>query len=985
MALRCVKSGIMFVQFGLVAVLLTACGGPEPSTLSISPEAVQLLPGGTHEFTASASRADGIAITWTSTAGVITGSGSRVTYEAPTELGSYRISATLESEPPVTASADVEVVAEPLPPTDPTLDPLADQRYITIVGREDFTPPLEPIFVTGFDPRAPLSLQQTVAGVPWISQFPPGNVTTSLNCGPASFLMVEAFHQEASLTQTNTPPRIRAIVDWLDANVAEYVAPHKPGIDYYNGGLTGPAMLETLARSRGIASAKWAPAQSQEILKEHLALNQPVLVRVHWQSRHNTSDDMVPRPEFGHWVVVVGMDSEYIYLHDPGLPWTNEVKSAENYGSYRRYTLKSFEAIWEVGPNGGNVAVFMPVAGAPAPVGIDKKSLQHEAALGQPFAATLSGSGGRRPYTWSAYRGSMPAGLSLTTDGRITGTPTSSGAFTFWVRLRDDGGDVAEAEATITVAPSSQATPLAIRSSPLLPTVLAGSSMNLSLSATGGSAPYAWTIAGGSLPQGLTLSQDGVISGAPTRATSGTFEFTARVRDTSDPPQTAERQFTLSVLPPAPADPIPEADLVIRDLGVSPSGGAAGSPVNVSFEVANQGGQAAGASTTRIRINANPHGVTTSDTLLRQLSTPSMAAGDGRNYNEAVTLPANLSHGTYYIWVTADVFNQAGQSNYANDKARATITVGGASDGCSDLGSPAPIPDAALLQAIRDQLGVASGPVTCGHVRGLIQLEAHQRGIVSLEGLQHAVNLWALNVWSNEVRDLSPLGRLTALEDLDVQANRIQDVGPLANLTQLVHLYLNSNQISDIGPLASLVNLQSLDLGINDIRDISPLANMGMLRSLRVDNNDGIRDLTPLGELTLLDYLGVSGNAVSDVSPLRTLTRLESLDVGFNLITDISALASLSRLKNLSIMANQIDNVSALQSMGDLEYLWMNDNRVTSLVPLVLNTGLGAGDTIDARRNCLDLSAGSAASSSISILRSRGATVEAEPQSVCAP
>ena len=73
------------------------------------------------------------------------------------------------------------------------------------------------------------------------------------------------------------------------------------------------------------------------------------------------------------------------------------------------------------------------------------------------------------------------------------------------------------------------------------------------LAASGGTLPYIWSVASGSLPPGLTLSPgNGVIAGTPTAA--GTFTFTVQVRDAGNPVQTASQSLSLVIaLVPEPA------------------------------------------------------------------------------------------------------------------------------------------------------------------------------------------------------------------------------------------------------------------------------------------------------------------------------------------------------------------------------------------------------------------------------------------------
>jgi len=95
--------------------------------------------------------------------------------------------------------------------------------------------------------------------------------------------------------------------------------------------------------------------------------------------------------------------------------------------------------------------------------------------------------------------------------------------------------------------PRSTPSPLVV-TSPSPPTALLGAAYSMVLGASGGTAPFVWTIASGSLPPGLDLSPTGKITGIPSSA--GEFTMTARVSDASTPtPQTASTTFSVQVLP----------------------------------------------------------------------------------------------------------------------------------------------------------------------------------------------------------------------------------------------------------------------------------------------------------------------------------------------------------------------------------------------------------------------------------------------------
>ncbi len=174
------------------------------------------------------------------------------------------------------------------------------------------------------------------------------------------------------------------------------------------------------------------------------------------------------------------------------------------------------------------------------PVTITTTSLPN-GALTAPYSATLGASGGTAPYTWSA--GGLPGGLSVSSAGAITGTPTTLGTFTVGVSVKDSVGGSATASLSITINPA----PLRITTTGLSPVPL-GASFSVGFSATGGAAPYTWTAGG--LPGGVSIASNGTLSGTPTAL--GTSSITVTVTDANK--QTASAALTLVVtLPAAPS------------------------------------------------------------------------------------------------------------------------------------------------------------------------------------------------------------------------------------------------------------------------------------------------------------------------------------------------------------------------------------------------------------------------------------------------
>ncbi|MEO8681824.1 MAG: putative Ig domain-containing protein, partial [Vicinamibacterales bacterium] len=193
------------------------------------------------------------------------------------------------------------------------------------------------------------------------------------------------------------------------------------------------------------------------------------------------------------------------------------------------------------------------------------------------YTATIAQTGSTAPFSFSVTTGALPPGLTFHADGTIDGAPTASGVYTFTVRLVDANAQYATATLIIRVFE-----PLVV-STGALPGGVVNQAYSTALSASGGFPPFTWSLAGGTLPSGVTLSTAGVLSGTPTQ--SGTFAFTAQAMDMAAPPRTSIGAFVLNVTPAANAQSVNVVEDTATTITVSGTGAA---PAAFTFAIGNQ-------------------------------------------------------------------------------------------------------------------------------------------------------------------------------------------------------------------------------------------------------------------------------------------------------------------------------------------------------------------------------------------------------------
>uniref|UniRef100_UPI001CF8A9FB autotransporter domain-containing protein n=1 Tax=Xanthomonas sp. MWU16-30325 TaxID=2878096 RepID=UPI001CF8A9FB len=253
---------------------------------------------------------------------------------------------------------------------------------------------------------------------------------------------------------------------------------------------------------------------------------------------------------------------------------------------------------------------------------------------GQAYSAAITpATGGTAPYRYALTAGALPNGVIVdAATGRLSGTPTLSGTFNFTLTATDSTPSPAVQASqnySVTIAAATL-----VLAQPTLPPAVRGSAYNQVLTASGGVAPYRYSIASGTLPAGLTLANDGTLSGTPT--TQGTSSFTIAVADAGNASATQAYSFTVSdAAPVAVADvaaTMSDAAVTVAvtandtgnittiaiaaaptngtavvnglELVYTPAAGFVGTDV-VSYTVTGSGGTSAAATVT-IAVNARP-------------------------------------------------------------------------------------------------------------------------------------------------------------------------------------------------------------------------------------------------------------------------------------------------------------------------------------------------------------------------------------------
>jgi hypothetical protein len=219
----------------------------------------------------------------------------------------------------------------------------------------------------------------------------------------------------------------------------------------------------------------------------------------------------------------------------------------------------TFTIVIDAAPPGPEECLEIVLSPATLPAGM----------VDEAYSQQITASGGTGPYTFEVISGTLPAGLTLTAGGLLSGTPTGVGSSVFTIEATDaeDCPGIVSFTLLIRAADVSQCPPITL-SPATLPGGNVGFAYSQQITASGGTGPYTFAVTSGTLPAGMTLSPGGLLSGTPTATVSATV--TIEAIDANGCP--GERVFDIDIALGREVPTLPQAFVVLLALGLSAAG-----------------------------------------------------------------------------------------------------------------------------------------------------------------------------------------------------------------------------------------------------------------------------------------------------------------------------------------------------------------------------------------------------------------------------
>ncbi len=266
----------------------------------------------------------------------------------------------------------------------------------------------------------------------------------------------------------------------------------------------------------------------------------------------------------------------------------------------------------------------------PTPLTITTSATLPATMVGNAYAVSFNATAGQEPYSWKAT-GTLPDGLSLSSAGVLSGTPTAAGTAQFTVSVTDATDTTVSRNFMLTVNdPQLPQGSFAITSTSF-PNGVIGEEYTARVVTTGGCVspfnPPTFTVSAGALPPGLGL-QNGVIRGTPTQA--GIFQLTVTARDACG--ASSQRIFLVTVSTEGGEEPPPSIDVSPASLTFDVKAGESAAVVAQALSLTTSGSETFTASAATFTGGAwlqvsPPSGTAPTDLQASVSNTAGLAAG----------------------------------------------------------------------------------------------------------------------------------------------------------------------------------------------------------------------------------------------------------------------------------------------------------------------------------------------------------------------
>ena len=151
----------------------------------------------------------------------------------------------------------------------------------------------------------------------------------------------------------------------------------------------------------------------------------------------------------------------------------------------------------------------------------------------------------------------------------------------------------------------------------------------------------------------------------------------------------------------------------------------------------------------------------------------------------------------------------------------------------------------------------------------------------------------------------------------------ITDLTGLEKMPWVMELDFNGNPITSLEPLRNSIDLELLDVGGGGVSTLEPLTGCTKMKSLNVSGEGNIQDISPIGNMSVLEKLYLSGNGIEDISEISRHAGLVTLFISHTKVKNIDALKALLSLKLLDVRG------ACITDFSPIEYLKENGNLKT--------------------------------------------------------